>query len=923
MKSLFYFLVKKNFMCRETNTLRVKKFIISLVFILLLQSLNITAFAEDKKLNISPIVQVISYFDIYGKHPKMMWWWSASIINDKWVIISNDHVVDDWKWALSSAFSVCITKDINQKPSCDYTASLIARDDKLDISMLKIDPVDIYWNKVDYTKFKNIDIDFDYIPRTQDETIAIGYPWIWADTISETKWIVSWLSDYNGYKYIKTDTLIAWWNSGWAFVKNWKLIWIPTFWIGFWDSMWYALSIKEAKNFIDQNIWKSSNKNKITEIIDFNWYRKNIENINSKFSIQDDIFNIKFPNDYEVLNYEKNKTVEIGLNKQKDTWINFLSFYIEKSPKLDSWRKLFYYLESIWFYQKDYQKLLKKNIWWIEFYYPIEKNDLSNWDSSWWNSYKAIIDWYIITVDLQAPLYDEKKNKEVKKEIENILSGVKINKNNLPKSINEFSTNIPKIEIISETWTIADTWKYKYYLSNNLYEYVDINLNELIEYNGKWKTVDEIFNVQLKDVDNTEKAKIEFKWLEWYISCSEKISPYFYYNYYGYYDEKLNVDEFWNNIDLKSCQINIYFPFDKELNRQNYISIEINSTQSKIQDNLDKVIKFIEKNIILEWNDKEVKIPNLFSQQKKLNFVDITKQSTQYKNFLKLLIRYWAIENSKYFEGSKPIKWWEYLDLYTKWIYNFDLPMVKCNAKDSSCKYSKYKFYTLEINWEKISLDSIFKDLWINYDYYVDNSTIYDFEKLFLYKLSWVNIWELNDENIALFESMPEEKQYINEKNKINSFNNNIYWTKKILISDFYSNYSTNFNTNKENRFYVVENKLKQVDIFSKKKKSLSIKENDNFNLQIELAKLDKNSRCSSKSTYSQFIKCYNDLINNIKIVQQKYERASENMNSNQNYYIVLSKAEALNQIFTQVDFWLFDSELAKKKDTQIEEPSN
>jgi hypothetical protein len=50
---------------------------------------------------------------------------------------------------------------------------LIARDDKLDISMLKIDPLDIYGNKVDYTKFKSIGIDFDYIPKNQDETFAV------------------------------------------------------------------------------------------------------------------------------------------------------------------------------------------------------------------------------------------------------------------------------------------------------------------------------------------------------------------------------------------------------------------------------------------------------------------------------------------------------------------------------------------------------------------------------------------------------------------------------------------------------------------------------------------------------------------------------------------------------------------------------
>lgn len=281
--------------------INIKKIVILCVF--LSNIFTFSAFANNE-INISPIVQVISYTDIYWKYPQMMWWGSASIINKNGVIISNDHVVDDGKWALTSAFSVCITKELNKKPVCDYTASLISRDDKLDISILKIDELDIYGNKVDYSRFKTIDIDFDYVPKNQDETIAIGYPWIWADTISETKWIVSWISEYNGYKYIKTDTLIAWGNSGWAFIKDGKLIWIPTFGIGWWweNTMWYALLISEAKNFILDNISKSSTKYWVTKLIDFNSYRKTIENINNNLKLQDDIFNISLPEDYQITN---------------------------------------------------------------------------------------------------------------------------------------------------------------------------------------------------------------------------------------------------------------------------------------------------------------------------------------------------------------------------------------------------------------------------------------------------------------------------------------------------------------------------------------------------------------------------------------------------------------------------------------------
>ena len=113
-----------------------------------------------------------------------------------------------------------------------------------------------------------------------------------------------------------------------------------------------------------------------------------------------------------------------------------------------------------------------------------------------------------------------------------------------------------------------------------------------------------------------------------------------------------------NNIRLDICNINIYFPLDIELNRQNYISIEIKSETAKMEENLDKVIAFLTKNVtLLNSTDKEVKIPNLLSDQIQLKFEDIKKQSTSYKNFLKLLVRYGVIENTTKFEGSKVITW--------------------------------------------------------------------------------------------------------------------------------------------------------------------------------------------------------------------------------------------------------------------------
>lgn len=880
--------------------------------------------ASESKINISPIVQVVSYYDIYGKYPRMMGRGSASIINNNGVIISNDHVVDDGKWALSSAFSICITKEINQKPVCDYTASLIARDDKLDISILKIDPIDIYGNKVDYSKFATIDIDFDYEPKNQDETIAIGYPWIGADTISETKGIVSGISEYNGYKYIKTDTLIAWGNSWGAFVKNGKLIGIPTFWIGWGDSMWYALSIKEAKSFIQENINGEVKQNMMTKMIDFNKYRSMIEDINTSLVLKDDIFNIKFPSDYQVSDYTKNNYFSLTLKKQKDIGVNYLTIYVEKTPSLDTERKKFYYLEQSWFYYKDWQKLLKKTIGGVEFFYPVEKTDLSNGESSWGKWYKAIVNGHIITISLEAPFYDEKRNKEVRSEVEKILAGIQFNTANLSKVQKSFSTNIPQIDVKYSDKAIIDTGKYKLYFANNLYEYLDINLNELIEYNGKWKTVSEIYDTLLKDIDTSEKSLINFKWYDGYIVCSDKYSNYYsYYNYYyymGYYNYgNYSSDEYGNPVKTKSCQINIYFSLNEELNRQNYLSIDVVSKSENIEKNLEEVINFLKNNLELDSLVDEINIPNIFKTQVKLKFTDINKQTKEYKNFLSLLVKYKAIENTDKFDGNKPLKWGEYLSLYTKWIYNFDTKTDKCTNENYACRFSKYK---VTIEGKKISLDTIFKNLEIDYDEYVDSSMIYEFERIFKYTLAWVSIGGFTDKNLYLFESLIDDEKYSKEKKKIQDFDNKIYGLKKITIADFYTNYSTYFIVTKDNRYYTIKDKLVLTDIFNDKKVSIGHKKTDVFKMNKELFDAWEKYKCEEKQNYKDYISCYKQYKQAITDIYSKYNNyySAYLEDYNLSYYTVLNKASALEQIFSQVDFWLFDTELAKKKDTIIEE---
>jgi S1-C subfamily serine protease len=166
--------------------------------------------------------------------------------------------VDDGLGGISDDFSICLTEDPALPPRCHYTASVISRDAEKDIALLQIDPQDIFGRPVNFKSFNYLPIDYDYVPKSGDTVLARGYPWVGANTITETQGIVSGTYAYNNNTYIKTDTLIAGGNSGGPLLRDGKMIGVNTFLIGgFFDpALGYSLSIPEAKNFIQTSLTK-------------------------------------------------------------------------------------------------------------------------------------------------------------------------------------------------------------------------------------------------------------------------------------------------------------------------------------------------------------------------------------------------------------------------------------------------------------------------------------------------------------------------------------------------------------------------------------------------------------------------------------------------------------------------------------------
>lgn len=871
-----------------------RKLITFFLLALIPVGVNLTSAQQNEAINISPIVQIISYKNIYWKYVQMLGWWSASIINTWWVIVTNNHVVDDGKWNVADVFNICITKKIKEKPSCDYTATLIDRDENKDIAILKIDNKDINGIDVNYNNFQNIEVDFEYTPKTQDEVIAIGYPWIWADTITETKWIISWISKYNDNSYIKTDTIIAGGNSWWGLVRNWKLIWVPTFWIGgFYDpSLWYALSIAEAKDFILSNI------NKIPEskasFFDFRWYKSTIDKINSSWKVEDKIFDVKVTNDYEIMNYIPNKKLEIKPRQQKEIIIQWMNISLENIPNITTEKDFYYFLESRWFYYRQGQKLKKVTIWWITFYNPVFLDDKSWWQTDYYKSYIAkISNNKVIKIDAVMGSVEEKNSQKMQDQLQKLLSNVNFKKDF--ESVNfDFSLNSPKLSVKTETWTSSNDiqWTfYKYFW--NLHEFFNISVSLKDLYSGKGQSYEEIYKAETTNVSDDLKAKFNYKWLKGYMYCQEMTNVY-----------TISVDEKWNPLNQSQCNISIV-EWLKGMNNEEYeLDITLISDKNNIEKNLDNTINFLNQNIQIDNITWDTTLSNILKNQVKLLYSDISYQPKGFKNKLKLLVKYWIIDNGNKFDANKPLKREEFLYMYLKGIYWMRLSQVNwCLATSYKCIFNNYK---LDINWEQITIKQLVDQLGINLDSYVNADTtpvnkLEDFATFIDMKLSWVtksDIWEnsFSEEFFNNYAYLKEEEVFQNITNKMKEFYFKTFGNRKIGVWE---------------TWLPVSNSIPSVEVKFVNWKWIKVKptyKNTPYNFEYqkdpEAIKLDQEyKKCMSSKNNKQLTAC-------LKKLDESFKEEG---------FLVLTKANAVDFIVDKMDFGLFDSNLAKKKDTMIE----
>lgn len=177
--------------------------------------------------------------------------WSAIIFSKDGLILTNNHVVEDQNFG--SAFTdiqVCILDEISAEPNCDYKADLIIRNASEDLAILKIKNYDRE-NYVNLFHGLNTPKD-DYLEK---KIKVVGYPGLWGEKMTITKWIIAWFDEYDDFK---TDAEInhgnSWW---WSFDEGNVFLWVPYFAVS--EENWkisYIISVFNIKKRFNDILYK-------------------------------------------------------------------------------------------------------------------------------------------------------------------------------------------------------------------------------------------------------------------------------------------------------------------------------------------------------------------------------------------------------------------------------------------------------------------------------------------------------------------------------------------------------------------------------------------------------------------------------------------------------------------------------------------
>lgn len=348
---------------------------------------------------------------------------SGVVISSSGLVLTNYHVVsseDSFNNLNETGYTICFSQDTDKAPICNYKAKLISRDKDLDLAVLQIEPIEgLSKSKV----FDYLTINSGDQTTIGDKIVAIGYPSIGDDTITITGGIVSGKNDKYDEKWIKTDAVISFGNSGGAIIDTLGRV------IGLTSAAHADTlgSLGYAINVVSINEWLKNNKNKPAEKLSFD---NNLETFIKKqnsllvgdtFTNDQPNFTLTKPSDWEF-NYASESWLYI--DKKSDDEGGSIVISYDKRPAAVS-------LDDIDSFFKEDAVNTDFTVYSIiseeaanVAQQPAKKIVYYNKDNNRTNVYIVPFENYFIRV-----YYNYGKDDKDKKNIDNIVNSIKLQKN--------------------------------------------------------------------------------------------------------------------------------------------------------------------------------------------------------------------------------------------------------------------------------------------------------------------------------------------------------------------------------------------------------------------------------------------------------------------------------------------------------------
>ncbi|NTW22792.1 trypsin-like peptidase domain-containing protein [Candidatus Falkowbacteria bacterium] len=246
---------------------------------------------------------------------------SGFFINSTGLVLTNYHVVtnEDESSGIDLSdqplgYQVCVTKQTNLEPECNYTASVVAKDRDLDVALLQVKPTP---KMSEITSFPYLEINSSDQTSINDTVIAVGYPGIGSETITITKGIVSGKTSKYDRQWLKTDAMISFGNSGGAAIDSaGRVVGITTqTYSDFVGSIGYIMSTASFYGWLQSHQNDKPKDNPLSQRAgDFAWKSKILLSSNKYISL-DPPFEFSKPKDWKFF---YNGEDDVMVRKEKD-----------------------------------------------------------------------------------------------------------------------------------------------------------------------------------------------------------------------------------------------------------------------------------------------------------------------------------------------------------------------------------------------------------------------------------------------------------------------------------------------------------------------------------------------------------------------------------------------------------------------------